>query len=119
MGEEPILPRSTPPQVRDTRVSRRGRTAPTTSTMRTPLCGGGHALHWPRGLSAGVAIGGLDDDCGDLRRLWQAPVRVWTPGPADDLQPGPVRRHAGGPARLLPEDGQGTLYVYDAVAAGR
>ena len=67
----------------------------------------------------GVAIGGLDlIDLADLRPLWQAPVPAWTPA-GRPMTSNPAWFEAtpeGLRGYFLPEDGQGTLYVYEAVA---
>jgi hypothetical protein len=67
----------------------------------------------------GVAIGGLDlVDLADLRPVWQAPVLAWTPG-GRPMTSNPAWFEAtpeGLRGYFLPEDGQGTLYVYEAVA---
>ena len=60
-------------------------------------------------------------DLADFQPLWQAPVLAWTPaGRPVTSNPAWFEAAAAGlRGYFLPEDGRGTLYVYDAIAADR
>jgi len=85
------------------------------------LCSG-LANYYPRPASPPIALGGVElIDLRDLRPLWQAPVQAWTAAGMVmtanaaffEASPDGVR------GWFLPEDGRGSLYVYDAKAPAR